>query len=82
MSDRLAYHVLPQGTGGWLVQRDGADRPVSAHVTKGQAVAKAERLVAADPDGRVILHRPDGTVQTEWTPGDGLIQITRGKYGS
>ncbi len=76
MSDRLAYHVLPQGTGGWLVKRHGARRPVSVHVTKGQAVAKAERLVAADPSGRVIVHRPDGTVQTEWTPTDNQIQAT------
>lgn len=66
MTSPSDYHVYAQGVGGWLV-RQGPDGPVlSRHLTRGQAVAHAQRLVR-DHQGstRLVVHGLDGMVLHE-----------------
>lgn len=63
MTSPSEYHVYAQGVGGWLV-REGHDGPVvSRHLTRGQAVAHAQRLVRDHPGAtRLVVHGLDGMV--------------------
>jgi hypothetical protein len=69
MDERVVYHVQPVATGGWRVEREQASRASSTHPTKAAAVERAKELAKSHPLGQVIIHRQDGTLQTEHTYG-------------
>ncbi len=64
---RKVYHVTPDGT-DWKVTHGGAT--ISRHRTKDDAIAAARRLALANQPSQVVLHRKDGTIETEWTYGN------------
>lgn len=66
MTTPSEFHVFAQGVGGWLV-RQGEDGPVvSRHLTRGQAVAHAQRLVADHAGAaRLVVHGLNGMVLHE-----------------
>ncbi len=70
MSNRKTYHVTPCIEGGWEVKAQGHPKAVSAHTTKDEAVAKAKGLAKDEEPSQVIVHKQDGTFQTEYTYGD------------
>lgn len=70
MPERKVYHVVPNPNGGWDVRREGSNR-ASAHLdTKDPAVDRATDLAKSAPLGQVIIHKGDGTIQTEHTYGE------------
>jgi len=70
MSDRIKYHVVPNGDEGWKVKKEGCDRASSIHDNKDDAIEDARRLAQSNPLSQVKVHRRDGTIQTEWTYGE------------
>lgn len=68
MASRKTYHVSP-AKNGWKVQAEGSQRASSNHDTKSDAVARARELAKAQPTGQMIIHKQDGTFQTEHTYG-------------
>jgi hypothetical protein len=66
---RLVYHVTPSPTGGWNVQAEGATRPTSTHRTKREAVARGREVAEGRGPARLIVHRKDGRIETEFTFG-------------
>lgn len=69
MSERTVYHVLPKED-GWRVAREGAERAASVHETKDAAITRGRELAGGDGLGQLIVHRRDGTIETEYTYGE------------
>jgi uncharacterized protein YdaT len=69
MADRKTYHVTPNQEGGWNVKGEGASRASSTHETKADAVDRARELAKSQSLGQVVVHKQDGTIQTEYTCG-------------
>lgn len=66
---RKTYHVTPAEDGNWKVKGEGASRAAGIHEDKTDAVQQARDLAKASGKGQVVIHRRDGTIQTEWTYG-------------
>ena len=67
MSARKVYHVSPRSEGGWQVKAENAKRASNVEKTKTEAIEQAKELAKATPEGQVIIHKKDGTIQTEYT---------------
>lgn len=68
--ESTVYAVVPDPDGGWDVRKQGA-APASAHYdTKERAVSRAVELARAEDLARVVVHRRDGTVESEETYGN------------
>jgi len=67
MSRREKFRVLPHKSGDWAVKREGADRASSIHDQKEDAIERAKELAKDAPLGQIIIHKKDGTIQTEHT---------------
>lgn len=69
MSQRKTYHVTPSG-GDWKVKLVGAERANKILENKKDAIALAKELAKGADLGQVIIHKADGTIQTEYTYGN------------
>lgn len=67
MSKRKTYHVTPTGTGDWKVKRERASKAAGIFEDKPDAVNKAKELAKSNPLGQIVIHKRDGTFQTEHT---------------
>lgn len=65
---RRIYHVTPD-EGDWKVKESGAERAVKILEDKSDAVQLAKDLAKSAGLGQVIIHKSDGTIQTEHTYG-------------
>ena len=66
---RKVYHVTPTGNGDWKVKGQGASRADSIFENKFDAVHRARDLAKSQPIGQLVIHKKDGTFQTEHTYG-------------
>ncbi|HEX8243419.1 MAG TPA: phasin family protein [Longimicrobium sp.] len=48
---------------GWAVEKQGAERAVSLHPTKDEALEAARALAGGNRPAELVVHRRDGTVQ-------------------
>jgi hypothetical protein len=69
MANRKTYHVTPNGDGGWNVKGQGASRASSTHDTKAEAIDRGRDLAKSQNLGQLVIHKQDGTIQTEYTYG-------------
>jgi uncharacterized protein YdaT len=69
MSKRKTYHVVPNKGGGWDVKAEKASRASSSHETKSEAVERGKELAKNQPLGQIVIHKENGTIQTEHTYG-------------
>lgn len=69
MSKRVQYRVLPTESGEWQVKKTGGQRASAVVENKADAVKEASRLAQSQPLGQVVIHKQDGTIQTEYTYG-------------
>ncbi len=67
MSARKVYHISPRQEGGWQVKAEKASRASNIEKTKAEAVEKAKELAKAVTEGQIIIHKKNGTIQTEHT---------------
>lgn len=65
---RRIYHVTPVGD-DWKVKERGAERAVKVLEDKADAVRLAKELAQSAGLGQVIIHKNDGSFQTEHTYG-------------
>ena len=66
-SDRKIYHVKSDQSKGWKVKKQGADRASGHFDNKDDAVQRGKELAKSDGEGQIIIHKKDGTFQTEHT---------------
>jgi poly(hydroxyalkanoate) granule-associated protein len=63
---RKVYHVTVHDE-GWKVEAEGATRATSVHGTKNEAVSAAKELAQNQRPSQVVIHKQDGSFQTEHT---------------
>ena len=69
MEKRKTYHVIPGTDGCWKVKEEKASRASNSQETKAEAVERAKELAKNQGLGQVVIHKQDGTIQTEHTYG-------------
>ncbi len=69
MPSRKVYHVTPNQGGGWKVQSVGSKRASRTTGTKEEAIQAGKELAKSPPLGQIVIHKKDGTIQTEHTYG-------------
>ena len=63
---REVFHVQAGARGGWDVNKEG-NKGASAHAqTKEKAIAIGKGLAKRPKLGRLVIHRQDGLVQTQY----------------
>lgn len=65
------FHVAPHEE-GWKVEAEGEKEPASVHATKDEAVSAAREIAHKAEPSRVVVHRMDGTIQTQFGYGDAV----------
>jgi hypothetical protein len=69
MATRVTYHVTPY-VNGWQVKPEGIDGREVLVDNKDNAVSHAKDLAKEHELGQVIVHKGDGTIETEFTYGE------------
>ena len=69
MAKRKVYHVTTAEDGGWKVKAEDAQRASSTHEKKTEALSRAKELAKTHELGQVVVHKKDGTIETEYTYG-------------
>lgn len=68
---KTVFHVRPHED-GWKVELEGAKTPASVHTTKDEALSAVREAAKAAEPSQVVVHRMDGTVQTQFGYGEDL----------
>lgn len=63
---RTVYHVQPDGD-GWAVKGAGAERAVSTHGTKKEALTAGRELAHNQVPSQLVVHKSDGKIQESWS---------------
>jgi poly(hydroxyalkanoate) granule-associated protein len=63
---RKVYHVVTADE-GWKVELEGTTKPLSTYATKDEALEGAREVAQAHEPSQVVVHRMDGTIQTNYT---------------
>ena len=66
-SKRQVYHVTSGTDKNWKVTKEGASRASGCFDNKTDAVERGKELAKSGPEGQIIIHKKDGTFQTEHT---------------
>ena len=69
MSARKTYHVTQSSNGDWKVKAEKADRASATCPNKAQAIDRAVELAKSQSLGQVVIHKQDGSIQSERTYG-------------
>jgi hypothetical protein len=67
MAARKVFRVVPNGD-YWQVKYNG--EALSTHYTKEMAISKGRDRALANKPSQLVVHRRDGTIETEWTYGN------------
>jgi hypothetical protein len=71
VAQRTVYHVVYDSDGKrWRVLRENASRASSVHRTKDEAIIAGRKLAKNHVPGQLVIHKRDGSIQTEYTYGD------------
>lgn len=68
---KTIFHVAPHEE-GWKVEIAGAKTPTSLHATKDEALSAAREVAKKAEPSQVVVHRMDGTIQTQFGYGEEL----------
>ena len=68
MLGRHVYRVHPTEA-GWIVTKEGEDRPRARFQGREEAIAEAVRLAVSDKPAKVTVDNGDGTITEEWLYG-------------
>jgi len=68
---KTTFHVAPHED-GWKVAAEGVKTPASVHATKDEALTAAREIAKKAEPSQVVVHRMDGTIQTQFGYGDEL----------
>lgn len=64
-------HVIKRET-GWSVKREGSPRAASVHKTREEAITNARKLARRSARSLVVVHRADGSIESQESYGRGL----------
>ena len=63
LSAQVAVYSVVAREEGWAIEKQGAERAVSLHATKEEALDRARALAGEHRPSELVVHRKDGTVQ-------------------
>ena len=58
------YHVAKRPDGKWQVKFAGGEKAIKLFSTQAEAIAYAKKL-AANQDGRITIHKKDGSIRKQ-----------------
>ncbi len=64
---RTKYHVTQRQDGDWQSKKTGGERASAVAPTKEEAVSKAAAIAKNVGNSQIIIHKADGTIQSERT---------------
>ena len=70
MSNRYVLSVVPQNPPGWAVKEKGAGSALFTSANKQNSVDWAVNRAKANQPSQVVIHKADGTIETEYTYGN------------
>lgn len=71
ISMRKTFHVVyDEDLEQWILTYTAADQAFSAHTTKDDAVQAGRELANNQQPSQLVIHKMDGTVQTEYNYGE------------
>jgi Uncharacterized protein conserved in bacteria (DUF2188) len=59
---------------GWIVTKEGEDRPRAGFSGREEAIAEAVRLAGLDEPAKVTVDNGDGTIAEEWLFGTDPVE--------
>ena len=65
MLGRHVYRVHPSDH-GWMVTKEGEDRPRAGFPGREEAIGEATRMAGSDEPAKVTVETPDGTIAEVW----------------
>jgi poly(hydroxyalkanoate) granule-associated protein len=60
---QVAVYSVVAREEGWAIEKKGAERSISLHPTKDEALERARALAGENKPSELVVHRKDGTVQ-------------------
>lgn len=66
---RTVYHVVPRTRGQWGVKKENAEKASTTEDSKQEAIDSAKELAKKNKPSQIIIHKKDGSFQTEHTYG-------------
>lgn len=66
-SERKVYHVTHSSDKGWKVKKEGSALAADYFDNKSAAVECGRELAQSGDKGQIIIHKKDGSFQTEHT---------------
>ena len=70
-SKREVYHVLyDEKMPSWKIELEGRERPLTRTITKAEAIELALKLGRSAELALILIHRQDGSVETEHSYGE------------
>jgi hypothetical protein len=66
ISSAVRYFVATGNSGGWLVFREGMQRPVRKMAGKMQAVETAKIMARDEAPSQVFVEKPDGSFYEQY----------------
>ena len=70
MSSRKKYHVTQNPDGTWKGKAQGGERASTVGDTKAEVLSRTIEIAKKQQDSQVIIHKKDGTIQSERTYGN------------
>ncbi|MCH7950129.1 MAG: DUF2188 domain-containing protein [Candidatus Dadabacteria bacterium] len=68
MPKRNKYHLtFNSKQDNWGLKKEGSQRPTKAFKTKGEGLKLSREFVREREPSQLIVHKKDGTIQTEHT---------------
>jgi hypothetical protein len=60
---------MPHSEHNWQVRSEDAEKAISTHYTKEEAVAAGKKVAKNHEPSRLVIHKHDGTIQVAYTYG-------------
>jgi Uncharacterized protein conserved in bacteria (DUF2188) len=76
MLGRHVYRVHATAE-GWMVTKEGEDRPRARFPGREEAITEAVRLAEAEEPAKVVIDNRDGTIANEWLFGADAVEELR-----
>jgi len=69
MVERVTYHVLPNGQGGWKVRQENSGEVFGNHRFRTEAILQGRDLAQTHEYSLLVVHDRDGRVEKQYNYG-------------
>jgi hypothetical protein len=69
MANRRVFRITPLPFARWKLAQDGYDKVLGTFNDKAEGIESGRRWAKANMPSQLVIHKLDGTIQTEYTYG-------------